>query len=381
MTTPLTFERADDANLINLAVGQPSPDLIPRAELQRLASNALLQAPDRAFNYGEPQGEQHFRDTLAVFLNSLGQTSSRPDRLFLTAGSSQGLELICERFTRPGDVIFVEDRSYFLALQIFKDHQLNVVGIKTDQDGMDIDALTEALRQSSPRLLYTIPTYANPTGACLSLERRRAIAKLSLTHDFLVLADEAYQYLHFDDSPPPAFSEFLEEGHIVCLGTFSKILAPGLRAGWIETSPSILARLLESGWVNSGGAINQLTSYMVAEWLDTGALGRHLPKLRATLESRQVAMQAALNQHLGDLAAWTPPKGGYFFWLTLNKTQDTLALLPTARAQGVGYQPGSFAGDTSAHGHCLRLSFAAYPPEAIHLGVARLRDTLLATSP
>jgi len=124
-----------------------------------------------------------------------------------------------------------------------------------------------------------------------------------------------------------------------------------------------------------------LTSYMVAEWLDTGALGRHLPKLRATLASRQAAMQAALNQHLGDLAAWTPPKGGYFFWLTLNKAQDTLALLPTARAQGVGYQPGSFAGDTLAHGHCLRLSFAAYPPEAIHLGVARLRDTLLATSP
>lgn len=120
MTSPLTFERADNADLINFAVGQPSPDLIPRDQIQALASQALTQAPDTAFNYGEPQGEPEFRAMLADFLSQHGQAATHPERLFLTAGTSQGLELICERFTQPGDVIFVEDRSYFLGFTDFQ---------------------------------------------------------------------------------------------------------------------------------------------------------------------------------------------------------------------------------------------------------------------
>ena len=381
MTSPLTFERADNADLINFAVGQPSPDLIPRDQVQALASQALTQAPDTAFNYGEPQGEPEFRAMLADFLRQQGQAATHPERLFLTAGTSQGLELICERFTQPGDVIFVEDRSYFLALQIFKDHGLNLVSIESDENGMRIDSLTAALDQHCPTLLYIIPSFGNPTGVCLSHDRQAAIAALSETFDFLVIADEAYQLLNFAQDRVPTFSNALPFDRVICLGTFSKVLAPGLRLGWIETSPSILARLLESGWINSGGAVNQLTSFMVKAWLETDALAAHLPKLRAQLSLRRDAMDTALKKHLDDTATWITPEGGYFFWISLTAPLNTLTHLVKAREHGVGYQPGDFASVGSGYAHCLRLSFAAYPTVAIERGIERLAASLAAAAP
>lgn len=377
MNDPLKFERVGDDDRINLAIGQPSADLIPRATLQQAAARAFDNAPEHAFNYGDPQGELAFRSALALFLQGQGQTKARAESLFLTGGSSQALDFVCERFTQPGDVVLVEDSTYFLALQIFKDRGLNIIGLPCDADGIELPALIAAIEAHKPRLLYTIASFANPTGLCLAEARRAEIARLSHQHDFIVAADEAYQLLHFTTPAPKSFSHFLTDGNILCLGTFSKILAPGLRVGWIEVSEALMPRILASGWVNSGGAINQMASFIAADYLQQGTQAAHLFTLRRTLAARAGAMQSALDANLSELATWTAPSGGYFFWLRLADRFNTDALVIPASAAGVGFQPGNFSSAHGQHSNFLRLSFAAYDIADIETAIGRLRAVLM----
>ena len=376
MSDPLKFERAGDDERINLAVGQPSIDLIPKKMLQTAAARAFNNAPEHAFNYGDPQGEPIFRAALALFLQGQGQTNARAESLFLTGGNSQALDFVCERFTQPGDVVLVEDSTYFLALQIFKDRGLNIVGLPYDADGIELPALINAIETHKPRLLYTIASFANPTGLSLAEARRAEIARLSKQHDFIVAADEAYQLLHFEKPAPKSFSHFLTDGNILCLGTFSKILAPGLRVGWLEVSETLMPRLLASGWVNSGGAINQMASFIVTDCLQQGALALHLSTLRHTLAARAAVMQSALKANLSELATWTAPNGGYFFWLRLTDSINTDDLVAPASRASVGFQPGNFSSANGHHPNYLRLSFAAYGVTEIETGIQRLRTVL-----
>jgi 2-aminoadipate transaminase len=378
MSDPLKFERTGDDDRINLAVGQPSTDLIPTEMLQTAAARAFNNAPEHAFNYGDPQGELAFRAALALFLQGQGQTKARAESLFLTGGSSQALDFVCERFTQPGDVVLVEDSTYFLALQIFKDRGLNIVGLPCDADGIDLPALNAAIEAHQPRLLYTIASFANPTGLCLAEDRRAEITRLSRQHDFIVAADEAYQLLHFEKPAPKSFSHFLDDGNILCLGTFSKILAPGLRVGWLEVSDGLMPRLLASGWVNSGGAINQMASFIVTDCLKQGTQAAHLLTLRRALAARAAIMQSALETNLLELASWTAPVGGYFFWLRLTDLSNIDNLVAPASRGGVGFQPGNFSSANAQHRNYIRLSFASYGSAEIETGIRRLRAVLIA---
>ena len=344
--------------------------------LQTAAARAFNNAPEHAFNYGDPQGEPIFRAALALFLQGQGQTNARAESLFLTGGNSQALDFVCERFTQTGDVVLVEDSTYFLALQIFKDRGLNIVGLPCDADGIELPALINAIETHKPRLLYTIASFANPTGLSLAEARRAEIARLSKQHDFIVAADEAYQLLHFEKPAPKSFSHFLTDGNILCLGTFSKILAPGLRVGWLEVSETLMPRLLASGWVNSGGAINQMASFIVTDCLQQGAQALHLSTLRHTLAARAAVMQSALKANLSELATWTAPKGGYFFWLRLTDSINTDDLVAPASRASVGFQPGNFSSANGHHPNYLRLSFAAYGVTEIETGIQRLRTVL-----
>ena len=223
-----------------------------------------------------------------------------------------------------------------------------------------------------------IASFANPTGLCLAEDRRAAIARLSCDHNFIVAADEAYQLLHFEKPAPKSFSHFLNDGNILCLGTFSKILAPGLRVGWLEVSDGLMPRLLASGWVNSGGAINQMASFIVTDCLQQGTQTAHLSTLRRTLATRAAAMQSALETNLSELASWTAPAGGYFFWLRLTGPSDADNLVAPASRAGVGFQPGNFSSANAQHPNYLRLSFAAYGSAEIETGIRRLRAVLIA---
>jgi len=368
----VTFDGAPAPGVINFGVGQPSADLLPVDLIQTATADFLARAHPLELNYGECQGDRGFREALAGFLTFEYEDSVSADELFVTAGNSQALDFVCGQFAREGDTVFIEEPSYFLAHQIFSDHGLNVVGIPVDADGMIIEALTEQLAVHRPVLLYTIPSFHNPGGQTLSADRRRELARLSLQHNFLIVADEVYQLLHYFDKPPPALGTMTDRGNILSLGSFSKIMAPGLRLGWIQTSPKLMQQILETGVVNSGGSFNHFTSQVMRHAIELGLQQSMLEKLRDTYRQRVETMDAALHQHLGGLATWRRPGGGYFFWLEFDKAVNTTALKTHAADFKTGFQPGAVFSCTGELRNCLRLSFAHYGDDDIAEGVARL---------
>jgi len=371
-STPVTFDGAPAPGVINFGVGQPSADLLPVDLIQTATADFLARADPLELNYGERQGDRGFREALAGFLTSEYEDSVSADELFVTAGNSQALDFVCGQFAREGDTVFLEEPSYFLAHQIFSDHGLKAVGIPVDEDGLIIEALVEQLATHHPVLLYTIPSFHNPAGQTLSADRRRELAKLSLEHDFLIVADEVYQLLHYFDKPPPALGTMTDSGNILSLGSFSKIMAPGLRLGWIQTSPNLMQQILETGVVSSGGSFNHFTSQVMRHAIELGLQQSMLEKLRKTYRQRVETMDAALHEHLGGLATWRRPGGGYFFWLEFDKLLDTTALKARAADFRTGFQPGEVFSCTGDLKNCLRLSFAHFNDDDIAEGIARL---------
>ncbi len=379
MKPPLSPElRITQVNLapgqIDLGVGQPGFDLLPLAVLRRAAAVALMAEDPACLNYGYEQGDGRFRHALAQFLTAEYGFSVAAGDLLVTNGASQGLDLICTLFTRPGDTVLVEEPTYFLALRIFADHGLRVVGIPTAHNGLDLDALEAILARHRPVLLYTIPTFQNPSGVTLPLDSRERLVALSAAHNFLIVADEVYQLLHYTVTPPPPLAYWVESGRVLSLGSFSKILAPGLRLGWIQAAAPLLARLTGSGLLDSGGGLNPFTSNVVRIALEKGWQAAHLAHLRQTYQRRLAAMAAALASHLGGIARFTVPDGGFFFWVALDEGVDTAVLLPAAHQHQTGYQPGVKFSSRGTLRHYLRLSFAFYDEATLVSGTRRLQQ-------
>lgn len=372
MTRIVTFDGAPDAGTINFGVGQPSADLLP-VELMRAASASFLnQAVPMELNYGERQGDGRFRATLARFLSDYYFSPVDAQELFVSGGNSQALDFICSVFTRPGDTVIVEEPSYFLAFRIFMDHGLNIISVPVDEEGLRPDLLKQALGQTRVKLLYTIPSFLNPGGQSMSLARRERLLELSNEYDFLIAADEVYQLLYFRDPPPAALGTMIDRGRVLSLGSFSKIMAPGLRLGWIQTSPDLMNKLLDYGAINSGGSLNHFTSHVMRQAIELGLQSRHLHHLRETYRRRVEVMDEALRPFFADRAHWICPQGGYFFWLKLDESVDTAKLRTYADEFKTGFQPGvNFSAEGRLNNY-LRLSFAHYGEDDIREGVRRL---------
>ncbi len=373
MSETVTFDDAPPAGTINLGIGQPSADLLP-VEIVRRASESFFAAADPLeLNYGVRDGDARFLASLASFLSANYGSAASADELFVTGGNSQALDLASVAFAKPGDTVFVEEPSYFLAFQIFRDHGLELVGIPIDDDGLSVEALEHELLSRKPAFLYTIPSYHNPGGQCTTQERRRRVVELAGEHDFVIVADEVYQLLYYYDPPPPAYGTMTASGRVASLGSFSKILAPGMRLGWIQASQNLKSQLMASGFVNSGGSINHISSHIVRQAMESGLLDAHIGMLRAAYRRRVEAMDEALHAHFRDIAEWTRPGGGYFFWLGCDESVDTAPLREKARALEAGFQNGAVFSTEGRLGNYLRLSFAHYDEDDIREGIARLR--------
>lgn len=366
--------------MIDFGNGQPSLSLLPVHALRAAADHFLAQGNATLLQYGADQGDPAFRESLAQFLSRRYATPVHAQHLMVSASASQALDLVCTRFTRPGDTIFVEEPTYFLALRLFRDHGLQVVGIPIDDDGMRMDALCDALTRHRPAMLYTIPSFQNPSGTTMSAARREQLMTISREHDLLVVADEVYHLLDFGTAPPlplaaHAHSTRTRSARVMSLGSFSKICAPGLRLGWMQSTPALLDTLMDSGLVQSGGGLNPFVSGVMRSMLELGLVEVGLDHLREVYAERSAVLCRALRDEL-PTARFVEPQGGYFVWLQLPPEISATQLLPIAVAEGVTFHPGSRFISRDGFAQWVRLSFAHYDAPMLVEGVHRLSRAL-----
>jgi len=361
-----------DPQVIDLGVGQPHLSLLPLELIRQSAELRFSQNDPEFLQYGAEPGDGYLRIDLAKFLSQGYGFQVDPANLFITSGASMGLDLICTLFTRPGDVIFVEEPSYFLALRIFADHRLRPIPIPIDENGLVIAALEEALKTVHPAFLYTIPTYQNPSGYTLSQARRERLVALSQEHNFLGVADEVYHFLSYSTQPPTALAGASSQGNVISVGSFSKILAPGLRLGWIQTEADRVMKFASSGLLDSGGGLNPFTSAIVRGVLESHGLEANIAHLRSVYQDRLQALAGALQRYLPE-ASFSLPQGGYFFWVRLPDEMDAAKLLDCAAAHKVSFRPGVRFSSQSGLTNWMRLCFAFYEADQLEEGVRRLK--------
>lgn len=376
MTTFSSAQKEIPPGMIDLGIGQPSPWLLPAAAMQKASAHCAADPGCVLLAYGSEQGDGHFRLALSGFLEGIYGIPVDPAHLLVTNGASQAIDLICTLFSKAGDTIFVEEPTYFLARKIFADHQLKPVALPMDADGLMVDALEEELRRTRPAFLYTIPTYHNPTSSCLSAARRETLVELSRRYDFTVVADEVYHPLSYTAAPPPPLATFCVSAKVISLGSFSKILAPGLRLGWLQAAPAAIERIVQCGLLDSGGGLNPFTSGVVRSAMALGLMDENLALLKKTYSRRMQAMCAALRSRLPAAVQFTEPAGGFFIWLSLPEGRDTLEILRKAQKRNMEFMPGPKFSSRQGLKNCLRLSFAYYDTTDLLEGVERLADVI-----
>lgn len=366
--------------------GQPDPDLLPLDAMRRAPAAAAEAFGADLLAYGAPEGAWPL---LAWVRNRIEQREGVEvslDECIGTAGNSDAIDQVCTLFTRPGDIAFVESPTYHLGLRILQDHHLDLRPVPTDAEGLRVDLLADQLDQLTssgqrPRLLYTIPTFHNPTGVSLSSARRLALVDLAVKHGFVILEDDVYRELAYDGSAPPALFGLAPRGTVIRMGSFAKSLAPGLRLGWVNCSAEQARRFADGGLRDSGGAPSFTTAMMVAALCRAGDFDTHGDSLRAAYRERRDALAAALRQALPPEASFTVPGGGYFIWVTLPTHLDAEALLARADRFRLAFIPGARVSIDGRNRHALRLSFALMKPPQLAEGARRLGALLAAGDP
>lgn len=371
------MQTSTPAGVINLGLGQPSPRLLPLAEIGRAAQVQLAGDGDPlVLQYGAVLGDPEFRRSLARWLSDEYQHPVAAEQLMVTAGTSSALTFVSQMFAAPGATVVSEDPTYFLAHGVFRSSGLSVRGVPIDDGGLDLDALERLLVGGlRPAFVYVIPAFQNPTGACLQPERARALVELAERHDFLILADEPYVPLHYRDARPGSMMRYDEgRGRVLSLGSFSKLIGPGLRLGWAHAEPKLIERLSMHGSLRSGGCFNPVVAHIVQHTIDSGFLTAHVEQLRAVFGARAAALTDALHEHIPS-ARFTPPTGGYFCWVDLGTDVDSEALLE--HAADLRFIPGRRCAVELELDSFVRLSFSFYEDHELVEGVRRLARALV----
>lgn len=357
--------------------GQPDPDLLPVDAIRRASGAALDAFGADLLAYGAPEGAWPLLGWIRDRIETREGLAVSLDECLGTAGNSDAIDQVCTLFTEPGDIAFVESPTYHLGLKILRDHRLDLRPIPIDREGLRVDVLADQLGRLAAegrkaRLLYTIPTFHNPTGVNLSAARRQALVDLAVEHEFLVLEDDVYRELAYDGPAPPALFGLAPRGTVIRLGSFAKSLAPGLRLGWINCSRDQALRFADGGLRDSGGAPNFSAAMLVAALCRAGDFDAHGERLRAAYRERRDTLAAALRQALPPGATFDLAGGGYFIWVTLPASFDTTALLAGADRYKVSFIPGARLSADGGNRQSLRLSFALMKPAQLAEGARRL---------
>ncbi|MEU0166950.1 PLP-dependent aminotransferase family protein [Streptomyces iakyrus] len=364
--------------VINFAGGLPAPELFDAKGIAAAYEAVLAEAPARALQYSTTEGEPALRDALAARTTARGLPTG-PDDLLVTTGSQQALSLLATALVEPGDTVLVENPCYLAALQAFGFAGARVLAVPGDEHGVDPGALEELVVRERPKLLYTVPTFQNPTGRTLPAGRRAAVAAVAARHGLWIVEDDPYGELRYEGERLPWIAAHPgAEDRTVLLGSFSKVMAPGLRLGWLR-APGELRRacaVAKQAADLHTPTVNQLAA---ARYLADNDLDAHVARVAGVYRERRDAMLSGLAAALPTGSVWNRPEGGMFLWARLPEPYDTTALLPRVVRQNVAYVPGApfYAGPPDRT--TLRLCFVTQTPAEIGEGLRRLGEGLSPT--
>jgi len=370
---------AQKQDIISFAPGYPAPETFPWTEFQEIARELLTGADGGVLQYGPTRGFRPLLDAVAGIMAERGAPTA-VERLLVSTGSQQGLDLVARVLVDPGDVVLVELPTYTGAITAFRNVQADMAGVPQEADGISLDALDSvhaALTAQGRRIkfLYVVPNFQNPTGLLIGLKKRLSLLEWAERRDVLIVEDDPYRELFFEDSTTEAEVRPIraddQGGRVIYLSSFSKTLAPGFRVAWID-APAALAAKLEMAKQAEDLLTGSLDQRVIYEACRRGILQRQLPFLRRHYQQKRDVMVEALRSTFGDRLSWPEPRGGFFLWATLPDRIDADRLIPRALNHGIIYVAGEAFFVNGSGKNLVRLSFSAPPPDRIREGVQRL---------
>lgn len=377
------FKLLGKPGIISFAGGFPDPAMFDVQGIQEAANKALNEEPGAALQYGATEGYQPLREQLSAFMATKGAAVA-PSELIVTTGSQQALDLLGKTMISPGDKVIVEGPTFLATIQCFRLYGAEVISAPIDAYGVQTDALEKLIAEHKPKFVYLIPTFGNPSGALLSLERRKQVLEMAVRHNTLIVEDDPYGDLYFGEAPPPsllALSDSVPGSRdlLAHCGSLSKVLSPGLRIGWLIAQPALLANAVMCKQF-SDAHTSTFAQATAAQYLKGGRMPATLVHVRQVYAERAAAMGRALECELGEAIEFTQPQGGLFFWARLTgangKTQDASGFAKKAIEQLVAFVPGAPFYAANPDHATLRLSFATADVARIEKGMARLGKAL-----
>lgn len=371
------------AEMISFVYGDPDAGSLPLEEMADAAAYLAEQNRRDTLAYANPVGPDGLAVALTEKLKRDYDVDVDPEQVLLSTGAAAGLGLVVDMLVDPGDVVLADAPAWMGATGMFRLAGAEVIGVAIDEDGIDPAGVEAALDKlaaegKSAKFLYTIPTFQNPTGVELSVERRHALAKLAHERGLLILEDDAYIDLRFEGEKKPTMFSLSKNDSVLLFGTLSKTIAAGLRLGWCAGPADVIA-VLSRGRTDS--LRNTYTSALAEWFIQTGKHAEHISQLRDIYRGKCEQMLAALEREMPSGTAWTTPKGGFFIWVTLPEGVDAVDMIAAARENLIDYIPGpSFYSDGSGR-NSLRLSFSNVSADEINTGISRLAATVKAAMP
>jgi DNA-binding transcriptional MocR family regulator len=354
----------------SFSLASPHPDLVPHVELGKAMQKAISADPAIMANYGPVQGDGELRQAVALYLAKF-RLSLHPEEMIVTSGAQQGIDLVARSFIGPGDIVATESPTYSAAIDVFRGRGATILPVPVDEEGMRVDFLASLCDKKPPKLIYTVPTFHNPTGTVMSMRRRSRLLDIAQSYRSIILEDDPWSEISFGSPPPPPLKSIDENGHVIFLKSMSKILSPGCRVALLAASGTILHRLTAAKAVADLGS-PLLSQRAVLSFLQSAALGKHLKQLQANMQKRKNRVIALLRQHAPDGVRWMEPRGGYNIWLTLPSWLNADELVAAAIRRNIDFLPGSACYSGEPEYNHLRISFSYMSEEKLQQGTIAL---------
>ncbi|MFQ5721156.1 MAG: PLP-dependent aminotransferase family protein [Candidatus Aminicenantales bacterium] len=376
-----SVQAAGPPGTISFVYGLSDPNTFPIEKFQTCFDHVFKSNASLALQYGPEQGYGPLIDYLRGRFKQKENIDLVRAQIMLTGGASQALDHICSLFTKPGEAVIVEAPTYNESLKLFNDHGLNVFSVDIDKEGIKVGQLETILKRlkrkrKSVRFLYTIPNFQNPSGISISLARKKAVLEVIKDWDLYLVEDDVYSELAYEEKPPPSYFSLDNTNRVLRLGSFSKILAPGLRLGWLIAPPPLINLLVGSGLRRMGGGSNPLIANVISYFCSQGWLEPHLKFIRAHYKLKRDIMFKSLETFMPQPLSWTKPKGGFFIWLKLPPSLKVEEVVGWAQSSGILVLSGNDFFARPPQEPYLRLAFSFLNQNTIEEGIAKLANVI-----